>query len=260
MKNCLITIFVFTIFIGFQSCDPWEDESYHPGGPGGNGNTPALLLKEIKTTHLSGMNSLSTYSYDSESRISMVKSFPDVADTESYSLLTYQYPSDSQVIINAKTYQLGDLFATMNTTININGNTVQMEIENNLTGNISTTLTLESPCGVQKAIMSMEILGQPVESINTYEYFDANCSYKHKIDGNLNETIYKDDKNFPLVDPQTNFMGIEAHNDIKIENANGEIETITYTYNDLDFPTKAIHSFSGASSQEGFTEEFIYFE
>lgn len=256
MKKIFILSFsvLFSCFI-LNSCDPWEDDSYHEGGV----NTPTMLLKEIKTTSEIGVEGLTTYTYDSNSRLSEANSYSDITNMQTYTKVTYQYVSGTQTIVEGKYYQDGTITGTMTTTINVDGNTANVEIENSMTGNITTQMTFSEPCGVDEAIMTLEFMGDEIENVNTYEYFDSNCSYRQLVDGNLDVTVYKDDKNFPLIDPQANIMGISTHNDIKIENVNGIVETITYTYNELDYPIQAVHTFSEGSGQVGYTEEFIYY-
>lgn len=262
MKNKLI--FAFTIIVsslGLNSCEAWEDESYHPGGEN-NPETPALLLKEVKTTtEDSNVEGVIKYNYDSQSRLTEILVYGDLMQMETYNQTTFQYPSPTKNIMISKTFVGNSLMLTITSTVDVvNATTANVTIQNELTGDISSVVTLATPCGTVSATNTMEFMGQEFTSVTTYEYTDANCSYKEYIDGVLEETVTKDNKFSPYVDPQAYTLGMTGqHNITKVVNHFEEsTHNIVYTYNELNFPTKAVHTFEGTDNVN-YTEEFIYY-
>src|SRR5690606_12092262 len=223
----------------FTSCEAWEDESYHEGG---DSFEPALLVKEVRTTSEdSDAEGLIKYAYDTQNRVTEILTYGDLLEMDTYVQTTFQYPSATKTIMISKTYVEEALMFTLTTTIDvINSTTANVTVQNNLTGDISSVITYSAPCGTATAENTIEFMGEEFTSTTTYDYTDANCSYKEFIDGELEETVTKDDKFSPYLDPQALALGITAqHNITKVVNAvEGTTHNIVYTYNEMDYPTK----------------------
>lgn len=245
--------------LGLNSCEPWEDESYHPGGNNGNG----MLLKEVKTVS-AGVEGLATYTYDAENRFKEGFSYANILDMETYSHITQSYSGDSNTHTVAKTYMSGTLFTTSTIDTELNGNLITMNMEMEFGGETITSvseITFSQPCGVQQnhTTTNMPEFPDPIESVSTYQYTDSNCSFKEFVDGELSSTVTMDDKFSPFTTPESIAMGVVQHNAVKIENADGTIETITYTYNEQNYPIQAVHTFNEGSGQADYTETFVYY-
>ena len=246
--------------LALNSCDPWEDDSYHEGG-GSNGT----LLKEVHTTS-AGVEGLATYTYDANGRMIGVIAYADILDMESYSQTIQTYTGDTNVHSVTKSYLAGVLTTTTTVNSQVNGNLVNMTMSmddgSGQTIDSTMEITFELPCGVQQNAMSTTMPGfpDPIESLTTYEYTDVNCSSKEYVNGDLSTTTTMDGKISPFSTPESIAMGVTSHNPVKIENAaDGSVETITYTYNEQDYPIKAVHTFSQGSGQADYTEEFTYY-
>lgn len=249
---------VFSAFV-FQSCDPWEDESYHPTGGGTDGPEVVMLLKEVKTV-FNGAESLSTYTYDGQNRLSKILSYMDIQTMNTYTETVYQYPSNDHTIIVAKSHMNGELVSTSQVDMKIlTSTTAQMTMTGGEFGDIITDITFSSPCGISKMITNMEFMGTPITSTTIHTYNDANCSYTEKVDGEWTQTVFNDDKYSPYSDPQAIAMGIVSHNPIKVEEADGTIEIIAYQYNENGYPTSAAHTFNQGGEQANYTETFTYY-
>lgn len=254
MLGCLLLSTSF-----FLSCEAWEDESYHPGGNTGDG----MLLKEVKTT-TNGGEAQTTYTYDAENRVKEIYHYSNILDMESYAHTVNTYSGDTNYTSVTNTHQGGVIESTTTVTAQINGNLLNLEMEMEVGGEVMMTMTNEmtftAPCGVTENLMNLIAEGMPpMEVLITYQYTDANCSYKEFQNGDLTNTVTNDDKFSPYTTPEAMAMGIVQHNYIKMEGADGTIENVTYTYNENGYPTKAVHTFSGTSEETNFTEEFFYY-
>jgi hypothetical protein len=259
-----------TLFLGFalltgslflHSCDPWEDDSYHEGG-NNNGGAGTLLLKEVKTT-TANAEGLTTYIYDANNRVKEVKNITDILDMQSYSLTTTTYTGNNISNSVTKQYMGGNLTMTTNMVTTVNGNNSATVIEMIVDGEVTMTINYDAnfslPCGMVTSNVSMTGMGlPPTNYVLSHQYTDANCSYKEFIDGTLSTTVTMDDKFSPYTNPESYSTGVYPHNATRIEDADGTIETITYTYNAENYPTKAVHTFTNSESQN-YTEEFFYY-
>jgi hypothetical protein len=259
-----------TLFLGFalltgslflHSCDPWEDDSYHEGG-NNNGGAGTLLLKEVKIT-TGNVEGLTTYTYDSNNRVKEVKNITDILDMQSYSLSTTTYTGNNVTNTVTQQYMGGTLMMTSNMVTTVNGNNAVTTIETIVDGqvmmNMSYDMNFSLPCGMVTSNVSMT--GPefpPMNYVISHQYTDANCSYKEFIDGTLSTTVTMDDKYSPYTNPESYSTGVYPHNATRIEEADGSVETITYTYNAENYPTKAVHTFTNSESQN-YTEEFFYY-
>lgn len=248
----------------FQSCDPWEDESYH--GPNGDGGGPqtVMYVKEIKKIMPSpngGMvEGVEEYTYDGQNRLSKVVGHLDIVEVNSYTEAVYQYPSADVTKVITKSYLNSELQATNTiTTTTLSSTTGHVLVESDAMDDINMDLTFALPCGITKNVMTMIYGGQPITSTTTYEYTDGNCSYTEKVDGEWTETVFRDNKFSPHADPLAIAMGIVLHNNTKVEESDGTIETISYQYNENDYPTNASHTFNVGEGQANYTETFTYY-
>lgn len=262
-KRFFLGLALLTGGLLLNSCDPWEDESYHPGdNNGGGGQGEGLLLKEIKRTG-GGIESVTTFTYDSNNRIQSLHAVMTTMGEEQITEGTYTYSGqyNSTVVLNQLVGNQIVSTTTIHTTVN--GNTVNKVTEIESQGQTISTSThqisFSAPCGIQSNTVSETTQGNPPTNyVLTYEYLDSNCSVKEFRDGVLTVTITKDDKLNPLTTPENYAMGINLHNATKYEYADGTVENITYTYNSSNYPTKAVHSFPDAP-QNNYTEEFTYY-
>jgi len=247
-----------------NSCDPWEDDSYHEGGPTGGG----MLLKEVHTTYPDGSEGLATYTYDDQNRVKEVYAYANILDTETYSQTVNTYTSNTNITSVTNSYTAGVVQMTNTMTTQVSGNTatVNMVTEYEVGGetiqiNTNSQLTFSAPCGTSENIMTIEMPEMPSQQTTiTYEYTDANCSHKEFQDEQLTSTVTNDDKYSPYTTPDAFAMGIVGHNPVKIEDAmEGTVETIVYTYNENNYPTQAVHTFNEESGQTGYTETFVYY-
>lgn len=262
-KSLILSLSLLISCLAFNSCDPWEDDSYHEGGPGGGG----MLLKEVHTTYPDGSEGLATYTYDNQSRMKEVYVYANILDMETYSHTVNTYASNTNYTSVSNTYTGG--VVQMTNTINalISGNTANITIQTEyevdgetISINATNQLTFSAPCGTSENVMTIEMPEMPTQQTTiTYEYTDANCSHKEFQDGELTSTVTNDDKYSPYNTPEAYAMGIVGHNYIKAESTDGTVETVTYTYNENDYPTQAVHSFSEGSGQTGYTETFTYY-
>lgn len=244
----------------FTSCEPWEDESYHPGG---NNNGGGLLLKEVKTT-TNGLEGKATYTYDTNNRVKEVFAYADILDMQTYSHTVNTYSGEANVVSVTTMYVAGVAQIVTTVTGQINGNIFNMEITMAMGGEVMTTMTNEitfsAPCGITQNSVNTVMMGMPpIETLITYQYTDANCSFKEFQDGVLTTTVTNDDKFSPYTTPENYSMGIIAHNAVKYESTDGSIQNVAYTYNEDNYPIKAVHTFSGTSTEQNYTEEFTYY-
>ena len=258
MKKIVLGLTVLAGLV-LNSCEPWEDESYHPGGMTGDG----MLLKEVKTTS-NGAEGLTTYTYDNENRVKEIYHYSDILDMETYAHTVNTYSGDTGYTSVTNTLQGGIIETTTTVTAQLNGNLLNLEMEMETGGEVMMTMTNEmtftAPCGVTQNLVNLIAEGMPpMEILITYQYTDENCSYKEFQNGDLTNTVTNDDKFSPYTTPEAMAMGIVQHNYIKMEGADGTIENVAYTYNENGYPTKAIHTFSGTSEETNFTEEFFYY-
>jgi hypothetical protein len=258
-KSLLLSLSFLATCFALNSCDPWEDDSYHEGGPGGSGN----LLKEVHTT-TNGAEGLATYTYDENGRLTGGYSYASILDMETYNQITQSYPSETTIHTVSQSYMSGTLISTSTIDSELNGDVINitMEMEAGEETMTSTSeITFSTPCGAQQntTVVNMPGFPDPIESVSTYEYTDGNCSYIESVNGDVSQTVTMDDKFSPFTTPESIAMGITPHNPVKIENADGTIETITYTYNEDNYPVTATHTFNEESGQADYTEEFIYY-
>ena len=253
MKKTIILSLSFLVscFV-LNSCDPWEDDSYHEGG---NGN--GMLLKEVHTVN-EEYEGLTTYAYNSEGRVTEIKVVGNILDQQTYTLATYQYPTENKLITNVKVYMMGTLFLDTTTTLEITSDTAAtMVMEDSMFGTVTSEIIYSAPCGISSSVNNSDIGGT---STTTYTYFDSNCSYREYIDDNLEETVYRDGKNAPYFDPAALTMGLNNPGNItKTESSDGTIHNITYQYNELDYPISASHTYTGGSGEADYTETFVYY-
>lgn len=252
-KRILWTMVV--LFSGFllNSCDPWEDEN----GDGPDVPDAGLLLQKTTIVSSNGITGETIYTYDSQNRISTIKTINNVQDVTTYSEVTYQYLSSSNITLTTKSYQNGQLISTTTSNLNVlSSSTATLTMSSEL-GEISIAITYSTPCGITEAITTFGNFTQT----STYEYFDNKCSYKEFIDGELQSTTFNDDKFNPIHDPIAIAMGLVSHNIIKVEEVDGINEVISYQYNSDDYPTEAVHTFSNEDPDQGilnYTETFEY--
>ena len=257
-KSLLLSLSFLATCFALNSCDPWEDDSYHEGGPGGTGN----LLKEVHTT-TDGVEGLATYTYDENGRMTGVSAYSNILDMESYTQIVQTYPNESTIHTVAETFAMGTVFSTTTIHTTVSGNTITMDSESEMMDQVITqnsVMTFSAPCGVQENNMTITMPEMdPVEAVITYNYTDGNCSYIESTNGDVTTTVTMDDKFSPFTTPESIAMGVTPHNPVKVESADGTIETITYTYNEDNYPVTAVHTFNEESGQSGYTEEFIYY-
>lgn len=251
----MISIFLFT------SCEAWEDESYHAGGDNNGGG--GMLLKEVKTIS-DGVEGKVTYTYDSSNRMKEVYSYANVLDTETYSHTLITFSNQTNAVSVTKVYMMGQLFSTVTSSNQLVGNnTMNVDIQMDMGGLIiqmNNVMTFSAPCGTSQNVITTTMPGMPpFESTSTYQYTDANCSFKEFTDGVLSSTVTNDDKYSPFTTPESHAMGVVPHNPLRTEDSEGAIRTSTYTYNEQNYPTKAVHTFSGTSTEPNYTEEFTYY-
>lgn len=261
MKNKVFYLLLSGLcLLSLSSCDPWEDDNNNDGG-GDNPPTAGNLLKEIHTVS-NGVEGKATYTYDSENRVKTVTSYDDISNNQSYSLTTNNYNGNTIETIT-ETYIDGALYSTATGTSTTNGNTINVEMETVSNGEVMLTLEseilFELPCGVQQNSITTELFGSPITFVMTYDYTDANCSYKEYTEGQLTQTVTNDDKNNPQTTPESIAMGVVMHNPILVVTPDGTTETITYTYNEDDYPTEAIHTYNQGSGQQDYTQTFTYY-
>src|SRR5690606_28771032 len=187
---------------------------------------------------------------------------------ESYSHTVNTYTSSTNITTVSKIYAAGVVQSTTTMTTQMSGNNVHIssETEYEFAGEIilinsDNDMTFSAPCGVSENIVTLEMPEMPVqEHTLTYEYTDENCSSKEFQDGELTVTTTMDANFSPYTTTESIAMGIIPHKPLKIESAlDGTIETITYTYNEEGYPTKAVHTFNEGSGQADYTEEFTYY-
>lgn len=248
---------VFSAFV-FQSCDPWEDESYHPTGGGSDGPEVEMLLKEVKT-QTGSFEGLSTYTYDGQNRLTKIISHSDITDQGSYAEITYQYPTEGKVKFVSKGYLGGELITTTSAEFEIETQTTaKLSIQDGIIGEMTSQITYSAPCGISNMVTTLNIEGSPT-STTSYTFNDANCSYTENIDGEWSETVFRDDKFSPYMDPMAILMGVISHNTLKVEESDGAVETISYLYNENGFPTSATHTFNEISGEDNYTKTFVYY-
>jgi len=259
-KTFILGLSILFGCFALNSCDPWEDDSYHEGGSG-NGT----LLKEVHTAYPDSSEGLATYMYDAEGRLTEGYAYANILDMETYSHTVQTYSGDTNIHTVSQSYMAGSVFSTTTIDSQLNGNTINMTMEmvaGEQTISSTSEITFSLPCGVDENHTTVVMPGfpDPIESISTYEFTDANCSYKEYVNGDLSSTVTMDDKFSPYTTPQSIAMGTAPHNPVKIEDAvDGTIETIVYTYNENDYPTQAVHTFNEESGQTGYTETFTYY-
>lgn len=255
------SIYLMASIFLFTSCEAWEDESYHPGGDN-NGGGGGMLLKEVKTTS-SGLEGKATYLYDSSNRVKEVTSYANILDTETYTKTIVTYSSNTNATSVTNMYMGGIVQSTITTTTQVTGSIVNVNTVTEMMGmevSMSSAMTFSAPCGVSENVINTVMMGMPpIETTITYQYTDANCSYKEFQDGQLASTVTMDDKYSPYTTEQNYAMNIVARNATKYEGADGTIQNVAYTYNENNYPTKAVHTFSGTSTEQNYTEEFTYY-
>lgn len=262
MKKIIVgLLLIFPLFI-LNSCNDWEDESYHPGGS--DGPEVIMLLKESTQNYANGITGKYQYTYDSENRLSKILIHMDTSITDSYSEATYSYSGNTHVDLVVTTYMFGMEVSKANFSSDISGNTQTTNIEHfqdgESIGTMISVATFSAPCGITENTVTTNFPGfPPMQSTATYEYTDSNCSYKEMVDGTLATIVTNDDKFSPIITGVEDFIpGYVRHNPIKIENqAENIVETITYTYNENDYPETASHTFSDEGMN--YTETFTYY-
>lgn len=246
----------------FTSCDPWEDEN--------NFNNPSepitpdqiMYLKEVKSVFATA-ESKQTYTYDSNNRLTKVIGYLDVSDTSSYTEGDYIYVQNGVTLTN-KTYMNNQLMQTSTSTLTINGNQGNLNMESQMNGEnmtMNSVITFSMPCGESSMVTTSNMPGfPPFENTSTYDYFDQNCSYKLTENGVLSETVYMDDKFNPHTDITSIGFNLVKHNPVKIiDHTEGITENISYEYNSNGYPTKAVHTFSSNQNELDYTEYFTYY-
>lgn len=242
-----------------NSCDPWEDENNNPGDGGGpDGPGVVMLIKKSTIVSSNGVTGENTYTYDGQNRLSVIKSIQNIDDATTYSQSNYQYPSEGVVQLTAKSFVSGQQIASNTTTLQIlSATSATMTMVDDVIGELSVEITYSAPCGVTKSVTTWGEFTQTA----TQEYFDEKCSFKQFLEGELQSTTFNDNKNYPIFDPLSVAMGLVNHNPIKVEEADGTNEVITYQYNDADYPTQAVHTFSQEDPDQdilNYTETFEY--
>lgn len=256
MKKFTYILSSLAIALTFNSCEAWEDESYHPGENSGS----IMLLKELKTEYESGVISVSQYTYDSSDRLAKIVILNDNTVTDTYTEAIYTYPNALTTKVATKTYTNSELTYDMVTEVTVDGNSYTMvSTQNgdplmNLSGNTMT------PCGVQ----SLEgTFGEDMSYSESYQYIDGNCSYKHTVNGTLSTTVMKDNKRNPQYDQALlSSEGYVSHNILsEHDHAENTITEYAYTYNENNYPEKAVVTIKDESGQivMTYTQTFIYY-
>lgn len=267
MRKYLVLSVVFALILaGLTSCDDWEDDSWHPGNEtGGGGEEPGegemMLLKEQNISQ-GGMLTSYAYSYNSNNRLK------ELTVTQNGVLLSnslYTYPGSNEVHVEGKSYQGGEVIATISLNAVLDGNHQYTTTIVNYPGLpqmlMESDITFEAPCGTQQNTVTTTIDGETLGYVLTYEYTDVNCSYKEFSDGELISEVTNDGMKAAVMDPLVVQLGMVQHNLLKIvDHEENTTETIQYIYNEEGYPVSAEHLLvQTGGTDETWTEEFIYY-
>lgn len=268
MRKYLALSLVFGLLLtGLTSCDDWEDDSWHPGmeNGGGNGEEPgdgeSMRLKEHKINR-GGVLTSYAFSYNSNNRLQELTA---TQNGELINATLYTYPGSNEVHAEAKTYQGGQVIATLSSNAVIDGNHQYTTTIVNYPGLpqmlMESDLIFEAPCGAQQNTVSTTINDETSTFVTTYEYTDNNCSFKEYSDGELTSTITNDGMKAAVLDPLIIQLGVVQHNPLKIvDHDENSTETIQYIYNEEGYPVSAEHTLVQTGGvDETWTEEFIYY-
>lgn len=264
----LSVVFAF-ILAGLASCNDWEDDSWHPGtetgGGGGEGEGPGeggtMRLKEQNIIKDEGLMTYA-YSYNSDNRL---KEMTVTQNGELLSNSLYTYIGSNEIHVEGKSYQGGQVIATVSLNAVLDGNHQYTTTIVNYSGlpqmHMESDITFEAPCGTQQNVVSTTVDGMTSDYVLTYEYTDTNCSYKEYSDGSLISELTNDGMKAALSDPLVIQLGIVQHNPLKvIDYENNTTETIEYSYNEEGYPVSAEHVLlQTGAPDETWTEEFIYY-
>lgn len=256
MKKFTYILSSLAIALTFNSCEAWEDESYHPGENSG----PTMLLKELRTEYTNGITSVSQYTYDSSDRLAKILIYSDLSSTDNYTEATYTYPNALTIKVETKTYINSELTYDMVAESTIDGNSYTMVSTQNGDPLMNVSGNTMTPCGLQ----SLEgTFGEDMSYSESYQYIDDNCSFKHTVNGTLSTTVMKDNKRNPQYDQALlSSSGYVSHNIVsEHDHVENTITEYAYTYNENNYPEKAVVTIKDESGQivMTYTQTFIYY-